>query len=280
MVETIIVPLHISGIWIPQYSDDYFATGSRGAGINISLYLYAKPVDGGCKAVLNGARVLDAQSREICSASADIGVEAKAPFNLGSGFGISAALLISHSILANLHVNKPILQALQRAHLLEVKYRTGLGDVISEYLGGFVVRVRPGAPGIGEAYRILVKYPVTLVVSELNTFEPTPTMLSRLSREVIDEGEKLLERVLELQDLHTFFECANTFTRKLFDYAIADNIVQGVKGIVGFYRKKSALVLWVEREYVNDIVEKLHSFGLKAFVTTISPTGVQIVATP
>jgi len=87
-----------------------------------------------------------------------------------------------------------VLRALQRAHILEVKYKTGLGDVIAEYTGGFVIRVKPGAPGVGVAYRVPVKERVNLVLVEVGKGESTSTMLSRMSGEVISEGERLLSR--------------------------------------------------------------------------------------
>jgi pantoate kinase len=42
------------------------------------------------------------------------------------------------------------------AHVAEVTNRTGLGDVIGQNTGGLVIRLKPGAPGIGQVDRIPV----------------------------------------------------------------------------------------------------------------------------
>jgi len=40
------------------------------------------------------------------------------------------------------------------AHNAEVNCKTGLGDVLASFHGGFEVRVKPGAPGIGTVEKI------------------------------------------------------------------------------------------------------------------------------
>jgi pantoate kinase len=271
------VPLHISGIWIPHYASNHIETGSRGVGLTVTSYLIAEETSK-CSIILNNKEVLVNQSQETCrDLGVNIGVRGNSYFNLGSGFGLSAALLISHSLIAYNTINKPLLRALQHAHILEVKYRTGLGDVIAEYMGGFVVRVKPGAPGIGVAYKLPVKSRVDLVLVELNIREFTSQMLSRMSRELLIEGEKLLERVLEIQDLKAFFESSRLFTSKLFDYSEVREILKGLRGVIDYYLKKSALVLWVEREFIDEVLSKLRARGLKAHYSTISLIGVHIV---
>lgn len=275
----IYVPLHISGVWIPRYSKNPLEAGSVGAGLVITSYLIAQEANA-CLITLNDIRVLVNQAHEICSElGVNVGVFAKSNFNLGSGFGLSAALLISHSIVAHSARGDQVLRALQRAHILEVKYKTGLGDVIAEYTGGFVIRVKPGAPGVGVAYRVPVKERVNLVLVEVGKGESTSTMLSRMSGEVLSEGERLLSNVVESEDLAVFFESAKRFTSMLFDYSIAERAVKGLRGVVNYYLKKSALVIWTEREYVWENIFELKRRGFIAHYATISPIGVHIVDT-
>jgi len=276
----ILVPLHISGVWVPQYSDNLLESGSRGAGLAVATHLRANTTPE-CRIVLNDKEVLYSHAQDICKIlGVKVGISAKTPFNLGSGFGISAALTIAHSIAANTLCDGSILKALQLAHSIEVKYSTGLGDVIAEYLGGFVIRVKAGAPGVGIAYRIPIKTPTVIVLGEVGNGEPTQSLLSRMSKEVITEGEKLLNKIWEHQDLQTFFDCAKAFTSRLFNYNRVERLLEGVRGVSGYYLKKSALVMWIEREFVNEVVSRLLSKGLRIYPTTLSPTGVQVVDTP
>lgn len=271
------MPLHISGIWIPHYTSSYLETGSRGVGLTVTSYLIAEETSK-CNITLNNREVLVDQALETCrDLGVNTGVRSNSHFNLGSGFGLSAALLISHSLIAYSATSKPLLRALQHAHILEVKYRTGLGDVIAEYMGGFIVRTKPGAPGIGIAYKIPIKSRIDLVLVELGIGESTSQMLSRMSRELLVESEELLERVLEAQDLEVFFESSRLFTSRLFNYNRVREILRDLRGIIDYYLKKSALVIWCEKEFIDELISELRARRLKAYYSTISPIGVHIV---
>ncbi|MEM1879980.1 MAG: kinase, partial [Desulfurococcaceae archaeon] len=133
--------------------------------------------------------------------------------------------------------------------------------------------------GVGLAYRVIPRQRVDLVVAELNGVEDTSRMLSRITSEVYRVGENLLNRVVETEDVHVFFESARKFTSMLFDYAPAKSLLSGLKGVIDYYMKKSALVVWVEREYADDVLSSIKSKGIRAFKTTISPIGVNLVHT-
>lgn len=275
---TVIAPLHVSGIWVPHYSEDPIETGSVGAGLNLTLYLEAKFRKGPCTIILNGESIFVEQAKKICeNAGVDVETHATTPFALGRGFAISAATLVSHSIAAHMVADKPLLRALQIAHILEVKHKTGLGDVIAEYTGGFAIRLRPGAPGVGLAYRILPRSRADLIVADLGTLEPTSTMLSRMKVEDYELGKSLLKKIVESEDLRIFFECSRIFTSRLFDYTKAKNALKGLPGIIDYYVKKSALIVWIEKESVQEILEELKRRGIKALYATISNIGVVLV---
>lgn len=278
---TFIIPLHVSGIWIPHYVENHVEAGSTGVGLNLSVFLKAYFLGGECSITLNGEKVLGEQARKVCELSGvNVATYAQAPLPLGHGFGISAALLISHSLAAHIVLGKPLLRALQVAHALEVEYRTGLGDVIAEYLGGIVVRLKPGAPGVGVAYRVLPRERVDLVVINLGVPESTSTMLSRMTKEDYELGRALMKKIVESEDIRVLFECSRVFTSKLFNYQRAEATIKGLPGVIDYYMKKSALVLWVEREYLQEVLDNLRKRGIKAFDATISSIGVTLVYPP
>lgn len=274
----VIVPLHVSGIWVPFYSDNPLETGSIGAGLNLTTYLRAVVRRDRCGILVNNRDAYAEQAERICK-EAGVGVEVNAytPFSLGRGFGVSAATLIAHAVAAYKTADRPLLRALQLAHILEVEYKTGLGDVIAEYLGGFVVRLKPGAPGFGVAYRIIPRERADFVVVELEASEPTFAMLKRMGSEEYELGRRLLERVVNNEDLATFFECSRAFTSRLFDYSRIRDTVNGLYGVIDYYVKKSALVLWVEKDYVAEVISRLRDKGARAFYATISNVGVVLV---
>jgi pantoate kinase len=277
----VITPLHVSGLWIPIYSDDPLKTGSIGAGINLSIYAVATGRRGSCRVLLNNREVFTQHSKVVCSgAGVDVESNIYTPLDLGLGFGVSAATLISHSVYSFTVAGKPFLKALQLAHKLEVEGRTGLGDVIAEYTGGLAIRVSPGAPGFGYAYRVIPRGDVRLLAVSIGVPEETPSMLSRMSTSLCEYGEVLLRKVVESEDLMVYFESSRLFTSRLFDYSIVERVVSGLNGIISYYLKKSALIMWVEREYIGEVIGELERKRLKPIPTTISQVGVLIAHTP
>jgi len=272
------IPLHVSGIWIPFRADSYLETGSYGAGLNLDLYLEAEALNGPCQIYMGDTSVLRDQALEICSSTgSNITLHASSPFMLGSGFGISAGLLIAHALAAYSSRRLPSLKALQAAHAAEVKYSTGLGDVLSEYTGGFAIRLKPGAPGVGIAHRAIVSDNPVLVVGELPYREPTSIMLSRITNELYEEAFSYYRRIVESEDLQEFFKYSQAFTRRIFDYRMVDHLLASHKGVVAYYLKKAALVVWVEKEYSSEVVELLGRHGIRALETRISSGGITIV---
>jgi len=75
---------------------------------------------------------------------------------IGSGFGASGAGALSLSLALNrlLGLGLSREEAARIAHEADVICKTGLGTVIAETFGGLDLRVKEGAPGIGEVRQI------------------------------------------------------------------------------------------------------------------------------
>jgi len=255
-------------------------TGSIGAGINLSLYLEASTQEKEPHIEFNGKIIKLCHYDYIVSKTGiRMGIVAKAPFELGKGFGLSAALSLAISLLTAHHVNGYTLEKAARlAHEAEVMYSTGLGDVIAEYYGGLEIRVKPGPPGIGVVEKIPVKKNIELLVASLPGLEYTPQMLSRIGTNVYNMSYKMVFQLLDDPSIEKFFEYANTFTRKVFDYRFVDKILSVYKNkIIGYYRKKQALIVWVEREWLEEVTEYLRSKNIYPYITTIDMLGTRIV---
>lgn len=85
--------------------------------------------------------------------SADIRHEIGVPVGYGLGCSGAAALSLALALNEALGCGLPREEAGRIAHRAEIACRTGLGDVLAAYHGGFEVRVGAGAPGIGRVAR-------------------------------------------------------------------------------------------------------------------------------
>lgn len=84
----------------------------------------------------------------------DIEYEIAVP--VGYGLGVSGAVAMSLSLALDqaLHTGLAQDEIGRIAHNAEIKCKTGLGDVLASFHGGFEIRTRPGAPGIGRVQKI------------------------------------------------------------------------------------------------------------------------------
>ena len=161
-------PCHITGIFqIFDQSADILSAGSKGAGV--SLNLGAKTtvkVEKGprhrLKVNINhqvadcahvSKHVVSAFLSRLSGASHfEITVEHQIQAPIGAGFGTSGAAALSLALALNeaLGLGMSKIQSAQIAHVAEIECKTGLGTVMAETFGGLEIRIKPGAPGIGE----------------------------------------------------------------------------------------------------------------------------------
>ena len=161
-------PCHITGVFqIFDQSADALRMGSKGAGVSLDLgakttvkikkgskyNLKVSINNHTAKSAQVSERVVDAfLSRFTDKTPFEISVEHHIEATVGAGFGTSGAAALSLALALNeasgLEMSR--LEAAQIAHIAEVECKTGLGTIIAETFGGFEIRVKPGAPGIGE----------------------------------------------------------------------------------------------------------------------------------
>jgi pantoate kinase len=84
------------------------------------------------------------QNRSVVGIKVDIA----SPLPLGCGFGLSgaAALATAYALNELLTLHKDSEKLAMTAHIAEVENRTGLGDVCSQYHGGYLVKLKEGSP--------------------------------------------------------------------------------------------------------------------------------------
>jgi pantoate kinase len=136
---------------------------------------------------------------------------------IGAGFGSSAAgalttaLALSKALGLNLTYN----QLGKIAHVAEVKCRTGLGTVGPLMLGGCVLTLEPGAPGIAVIDRIPISPDYTIVAGVFGPISTKKVLSSSERRLAVNRwGRKTLDRILSEPSFENFLNCCRDFAER------------------------------------------------------------------
>ncbi len=133
---------------------------------------------------------------------------------VGAGFGTSGAAALSLALALNtvFKLGMSKIEAAQLAHIAEVECKTGLGTVIAETFGGVEIRVKPGAPGVGEVKQINVSknsFVACLAFGPLSTRE---FLTNNAVRKRIDSlGGKLVDKLVSFPTISNFMEYSRSF---------------------------------------------------------------------
>ena len=150
--------------------------------------------------------------------SADIRHEIGVPVGYGLGCSSAAALSLALALNEALGCGLPREEAGRIAHRAEVSCRTGLGDVLAAYHGGFEVRVGAGAPGIGRVARAGGRPDCAGTAAVIGCFSPVSTrrfIAERLPR-INGLGGTMVERLAGPGgDLEMFQDMSMEFARHI-----------------------------------------------------------------
>jgi pantoate kinase len=144
-------------------------------------------------------------------------VKHKVEVPIGAGFGSSAAGALSTALALSKALNLKLTynQIGRLAHVAEVKCKTGLGTVGPLMLGGCILTIEPGAPGIAIIDRIPISTDYVIVAG---VFGPIPTkevLASPEKRLAVNKwGKKTLEKILSEPSLENFLACCCDFAEK------------------------------------------------------------------
>ena len=147
----------------------------------------------------------------------DVIVNHEVEVPIGAGFGSSAggALTVGLALSNALDLSLTYNQIGRIAHVAEIKCKTGLGTVGPLMLGGCVLTVEPGAPGIAIIDRIPISADHVIVAG---VFEPIPTkqvLSSPEKRETVNRwGRKTLKAILDEPSAENFLACCLEFAEK------------------------------------------------------------------
>lgn len=280
------VPVHITGIWLPYYTDDVFRTGSYGAGLVLSPRIVVEAIQQE-KSIpelyLNGEPIVPQFFIELVKELRikNMRFNVKTPYKLGVGYGLSGSISIGIAVsYLKLKSENMYPLGLKSAHAAEVKARTGLGDVIAEAEGeDLELRLKPGAPGIGLVKSISLNDDLKIVTIDLG-FERTSDLLQRYTGNKLEVSKRLLNRLFKRPSLEEFLRSSRIFSKTMG--MLSENLDKKLRNIfnscLGYYVKKKVAVAVIEGDHVEKIIDKCREVlrGYQLHVLTPTKGGVII----
>lgn len=198
-------PANISLIFTIDLHDNPAKMGSRGVGFTVdkgvtarvfcqtdsfqskkslSIKFNGKPIDfATVETVLNLLNV------------ANLGIDLQSDLPLGCGFGLSGASALATAYAVNklFKLGKTKKELAKLAHLAEVKNRTGLGDVVNQYFGGFLIKRK-----VSSAFAVS-RLPFAGIKIYYRIFSPLPTKniigSRELKKNINEAGEEALKQI-------------------------------------------------------------------------------------
>ena len=133
---------------------------------------------------------------------------------VGYGFGCSGAVALSLALALNdaLKYGYTKTKVAQIAHKAEIKCQTGLGDVLASYHGGFEIRTKSGAPGVGEVQRITPKEKLEVMIICFNPISTKKFLKEKISL-INGLGGKMVQKLVKSQDMDEFQDMSIKFAQ-------------------------------------------------------------------
>ena len=170
-------------------------------------------------------------------------IEHKITIPVGYGLGSSSAVALSLAYALDQALNTKLDKTLigQIAHNAEVNCKTGLGDVLASYHGGFEIRVKPGAPGIGSVEKIITDE-ISIIVICFSPISTNKFIKERLSQ-INGLGGKMVNRLLESKNYEHFQEMSLEFAKYV---NVMTPKMQKLVNELAKYKIKSGIALFGE----------------------------------
>ncbi|MCC7571909.1 MAG: hypothetical protein KO464_00795 [Candidatus Methanofastidiosum sp.] len=219
------VPSHITGFFVPFFSDDCLKTGSTGTGVSLSLGVNTKinvmEGRGSVDIYLNGTKKNSAPVSLNCInlvkkkylkyfTNKDILIQHESDVPVESGFGASAsaALGICFSIKDMIKMSPE--ECIKIAHETEVNTLGGLGDVVAEVKGGIEIRKSPGVDGEIEN---IPSNGLKVIAISLGMKKTESVLKNPEKVKIIEKcGAKLLKKLISEPTVERMMECSKKFT--------------------------------------------------------------------
>jgi len=191
-----------------------------------------------------------------------VDVEHHIKIPVGYGLGSSGAVALSLAFALNkaLQTNLSRTQVGQIAHRAEIFCKTGLGTVLSSYHGGFEIRTKQGAPGIGSLRKIHIdSSAIVICFSPISTKNIIKNDLPKIN----GLGGKMVDKLIKSRDYQEFLDLSLEFAKYVSVitpkmYAVIEDLQNsGFKcGVAMFGETVFTLVPKSKEDQVMEILKK------------------------
>lgn len=130
-------------------------------------------------------------------------------YGLGSSSAVALSLAFALDQVLQTKLDRKLIGKI--AHNAEVSCKTGLGDVLASYHGGFEIRVEPGAPGIGKVEKIDTE-PISIIMICFAPISTNKFLKERLSQ-INGLGGKMVNKLLESKNYEHFQDMSLEFAK-------------------------------------------------------------------
>lgn len=168
----------------------------------------------------------------------------------GYGYGLSGASALSLGLAIDRALGLGISTEMigQLAHAAEVENLTGLGDVIAQLAGGYELRERPGAPGVGRVQRLEMGDGHLIVTSPAMSFPTSNMITGDLAEKINVLGREALTSFSRSMDVKSLAAESRRFWERV--------------GILNNEKVRNVLNLFEKAGIENPSVKKGVVFGL------------------
>lgn len=239
MSSSVFVPGHITGFFTIEDHDISLKKGSCGAGFLLSQGVRTTVSDSNELEIdvnQGDSTVID-EVLKILDVDSDFKITQDIQLPIGAGFGTSAASALSLALALNEYLDLGYSTELcgQIAHMAEVNLGAGLGDVIAQTGQGLVLRVEPGAPGIGKIRSF--EHDVCIAWKTFGGIETSSIIRNPHHQQTIsDAGLKYLEYFEEKPSMKNFLDFSNRFSSET--KLMSDE----VKNLVDYFNSRSDIL--------------------------------------
>ena len=183
------------------------AKNSQGTNFRITTKGYQSDKTDVSEFVLNEYLKLGEFSDKFFDIKHDISI----PVGYGLGSSSAVALSLSFALDQALETKLDNDRIGQIAHNAEVNCKTGLGDVLASFHGGFEIRTKPGAPGIGDVEKIFTKK-ISIIMICFSPISTNKFIKEHLSK-INGLGGKMVNRLLESKNYEHFQDMSLEFAK-------------------------------------------------------------------
>ena len=191
---------------------------------------------------------------------------------VGYGLGSSGAVALSLSLALDkvLNTNLERKEIGKIAHNAEVNCKTGLGDVLASYHGGFEIRVKPGAPGIGQVEKINADN-ISIIMICFSPISTNKFIQERLSK-INGLGGKMVSKLRESKNYNNFQDMSLEFAKYVnvmtprMEKLVEELSLNGIKSGVALFGE--TVFSMVPKELENKVLEIVKKYPNGKIITS------------